>query len=219
MTGEEELLHNAISALITSGEGGTVEEQAELREYPLHIVPARQACRKTIYTTKLDWLRLLGEGTTGLPEDVAILWRSGPLNTAHRAVVRAIVKSIGTPIYFIGDLDPLDLVTYASLATPVESLVPTTNYLGISDPWLERCEVDLASKPGRSIKAACIIMEAEERDGFERLKRIRIDWISLVGQRAFSLLESGMKLELEGASNPHLYSASFRHELLGFIFS
>lgn len=197
--------------------GPPVAEQADLREYPLQIVPARQSCRRIIYTTKIDWLMLLTGGFANIPEDVAILWRFGPLNEHHRALVRAVVQSLSAPLYFVGDLDPLDLVTYATLREPAESPLATANYLGISDSWVERCDLDLASQ-GKSIDTVCIPMGAEEKDGFERLKQVPADWVSFIGRRALSLLGSGVKLELEGASNPRIYSRSFRDELLGVVF-
>ena len=219
MASEDALLYDAISALLPGGgQGGTlVEVEVGLREYPLQIVPALQSCSRIIYATKIDWLVRLTDGFTNIPDDVAILWRFAPLSGRHRALVRAVVQSFDAPLYFVGDLDPLDLVTYATLREPTDSPLATTNYLGISDSWVERCERDLASQ-GKSIDTVCIPMGAEEKDGFERLKQVPTDWVSLMGPRASSMLGSGIKLELEGASNPRIYSSAFCDELLRFIF-
>lgn len=216
MPTEEELLHDAIG--LVGKDGPIAGGEVGLREYPLQIVPALQSCRRIVYTTKIDWLMHLTEGFANVPADVAILWRFGPLSGHHRALVRAVVQALDAPLYFIGDLDPLDLVTYASLVEPGGSSATGTRYLGISDSWVGRCEADLVSQ-GKSIDTLSIRMEAEERDGFERLKAVLAGWDSLIGPRAASMLESGIKLELEGASNPRIYSRSFREELLSLIFA
>ena len=60
------------------------------------------------------------------------------------------------------------------------------------------------------LERLCIRMDPAEHAGIERMRRLPIDWDKVVGTRAMALLESGLKLELEGASNPGLYSAAFR---------
>lgn len=219
MTGEDELLHSVISALLTTGkQGGPTDRlETDLREYPLTVVPTLGRCRRIIYTTKMDWLTRLTRGSLK-PADTALLWRTVPLSSQHRDLLRAVVQSFGAPMYFIGDLDPLDLATYATLAGPGESPQKIATYLGVSDSWLERCERDLASQRGKSFQMACMHMDTDERDGFERLKQLPVDWTNVVGPRALSMLASGTKLELEGASNPDLYSQSFQGELLEFVF-
>jgi hypothetical protein len=220
MPSENDLLHDAVSGLLSPHRRrhAAAELQADLRGYPLTVTPALRSCRRTIYTTKGSWLMSLTQGTLDLPDDVAIFSRFGPLDGPQRALVRAVVQSVGAPMYFIGDLDPLDLVTYATLAEPGESAIATAEYLGVADPWLERCERDLLSQGRTSMQQVCIPMDSEEREGFELLKQVPIDWGGLIGPRALSMLESGMKLELEGATNPHIYSGSFCDEILRFIF-
>lgn len=213
MVSEETLLSAAISRLL--GDQGDADGG---RELPLHVVPAAQRCTRIIYTTKIDWLTRLTDGLTAVPNHVAILWRYGPLSARHRAVVRAVAQSLDAPVYFVGDLDPLDLVTYATLTEPSESPLAAMNYLGISDTWLERCERDLASRPGMTIQAVCIQMEPQEQKGLARLKQLPPPWTDPVGPRASSLLAGGLKLELEGASNPDLYSRAFRDDLVRSLF-
>lgn len=53
----------------------------------------------------------------------------------------------------------------------------------------------------------------------ESLTRLSGRWPDLLGPCAFSILQSGLKLELEGASNPRLYSAAFHDELTALLFS
>jgi hypothetical protein len=213
MVSEEKLLGDAISRLL----GGEHDPDAG-RELPLHIVPAARGCTKIIYTTKIDWLARLTDGLTNVPAEVAILWRYGPLSPQYQAVVRAVAQSLDAPIYFVGDLDPLDLVTYATLAAPGESPLMAIGYLGISDGWLERCERDLALRPGMAMQAVCIPMEPEEQNALARLKQLPPPWADPLGPRATSLLSAGLKLELEGASNPDLYSRAFCDDLVRSLF-
>jgi hypothetical protein len=213
MVSEGRLLNAAISRLF----GGQGDAHGG-RELPLHVVPAAQRCTRIIYTTKIDWLARLTDGLTDIPDEVAILWMYGPLSAQHRAVVRAVTQSLNAPIYFVGDLDPLDLVTYATLMEPGESPLAAMTYLGISDAWLERCERDLASRPGMTMQAVCIPMDPEEQNALARLNQLPPPWTDPVGPRASSLLAAGLKLELEGASNPDLYSRPFRDDLVRLLF-
>jgi hypothetical protein len=207
MASEEKLLGAAISRLL-GAHGGPDDG----RELPLHVVPAARRCTRIIYTTKIEWLARLTDGLSAVPDDVAVIWKYGPVGAQHRAVVRAVTQSLDAPIYFAGDLDPLDLVTYATLAAPGDSTLPAVNYLGISDTWIERCERDLASRPGMTMRSICIPMEPEEKNAVGQLKRL--PWTSPVGPRASALFDAGLKLELEGASNPDLYSRGFCDDLV-----
>ena len=139
MASDDELLAQAVSFLQT---GGGSSPQVDLRHYPLHSIPAVGTCRRVIYSTKADWLMHLIDGS--VPKDATFLWRYGPLDANHRSLVRTIVGHPGPPVQFVGDLDPLDLATYATLAAGPESMV--ASYLGISDAWLLRCEADLAHR-------------------------------------------------------------------------
>jgi hypothetical protein len=108
-----------------------------------------------------------------------------------------------------------DLVTYATLTQPDSALA--MSYLGISDAWLERCERDRASRE-RTLRSVCIPMEAGEQDALAKLRRLPPPWTHPVGPRASALLEEGRKLELEGASNPDLYSRAFCDDLVRSLF-
>jgi hypothetical protein len=211
---EDHLLAAALAALESSG-GRAATERPDLWQYPLHCVAALTQCRRVIYTTKGEWLSRLQHGR--LPPDVTLLWRYGPLAPVHRRLVQSIVEQQNTPLAFVGDLDPLDLAVFATLVAEPE--VPEGSFLGVSDAWLLRCESDLAHRQGRRLQQVCISMTTNERDGFERLLRLPVDWTRWIGPRAVALLHSGLKLELEGATNPDLYSAAFnetlRHEIFG----
>jgi len=61
-------------------------------------------------------------------------------------------------------------------------------------------------------------MEPAEREGLIQLLQVPLDWPAIVGPSALALLQSGTKLELEGASNPAIYSQSFVEGLRRAVF-
>jgi hypothetical protein len=201
---------DAVAALETGGG----PSQHDLRQYPLHCIPAVGRCSRVIYSTKGDWLMTLAAGS--VPKDTTILWRYGPLDAHHRSVVRAIVGHAGPPVQFVGDLDPLDMATYATLSAEPGPL--SASYLGVSDAWLDRCETDMSNHPSHSVRSVCIPMNPTEREALTRLLRMPLDWSAIIGPRAVSLLQSGLKLELEAASNPSIYSRSFGADLRRALF-
>lgn len=211
--GEGDLLRVALALALAGSPVDALPRPVELREYPLHVIPASQACRKVLYTTKGEWLLLrLMEGVTGLPGDVALLWRYGPLDASQRTAVSALVHAFDAPLFYVGDLDPLDLATYATLIGAAPSGMPAL-YAGVDGAWLERCREDLAANKGLPLERTCIAMDADEHAGLRQLGQLAVDWPSIVGPPAWALLQSGFKLELEGASSPDLYSSSFQTEL------
>jgi hypothetical protein len=213
MASDEDLLKEVVGSL-QHGRGLTAATVADLRQYPLHCIPAVEACRRVIYSTKGDWLLKLTDGV--VPKDTTFLWRYGPLDASHRALLRAVVGSPSPPVQFVGDLDPLDMATFATLVA--DQALLAASYLGISDGWLNRCESDLAQHPGPSLDRVCIPMESAERAGLNALLQLPMDWSAIIGRRSLSLLQSGVKLELEGASNPAIYSRAFGEELRRSVF-
>jgi hypothetical protein len=138
------------------------------------------------------------------------------LGPSERAFVRGLVDYLGAPVCFVGDLDPLDLATYATLVA--DSAALNVSYDGISDSWLEACEADLARHAGQTLQRVCIPMDDAEREGWTALVGLGVDWPALAGPRAVSMLGSGVKLEVEAATNPTLYSSAFRAELTRLLF-
>jgi hypothetical protein len=152
-----------------------------------------------------------------IPPEIAIFQRYGPLAKPQKHLLELLVDQLDAPVFFVGDLDPTDLTTYATLVSgnrPESSLSKAT-YLGVGDEWLKLCERDA---PGRPLSVTCITLDASERSALERLHALAIDWRKVVGKRSMKLLASGMKLELEGASNPALYSVDFRQKILALLF-
>jgi hypothetical protein len=212
--GEDGLLTAALRALRGDDSGpGRQEYEQDLRDRALHVLPASSACRRIVYTTKVDWLlSVLGWGEAA-PEDVAVLWRWAPVGKAHVAVIRAVVEALGAPLVFVGDLDPLDLATFSTLTRALDGL--PVRYAGVGDGWVALCERHLA--PGRALRSLCIAMSEPERAALRHAEEIGLGWDALAGPRGMALLDSGVKLELEGASNPAFFSAALAGELAHLV--
>ena len=212
--GDDGLLTAALRAL---GAGGTGEAdgpyQEDLRHRPLHVVPALSACRRVLYTTKVDWLVDVLGWPDGAPDDVALLWRWSPVGRAHGPTLRAAVEALRAPLVFVGDLDPLDLATFSTLARALDGL--PVRYAGVGDPWIALCERHLAS--GTTLRELCTAMSEPERAALRQADAIGLGWAALAGPRGAALFESGVKLELEAASNPAYFSPALAGELARLI--
>lgn len=89
----------------------------------------------------------------------------------------------------------------------------------INDQWLKLCERSF--RPEFSLEKVCIPMEPVERQHLDIIEKLlgADDLQDLVGPRCLAMLKSGLKLEVEGASNPSIYKRDFprrlREHLLG----
>src|SRR5262249_26105692 len=87
------------------------------------------------------------------------------------------------------------------------SAVPV-RYLGIDDRWLRLCRQNL-HPTARGLDSITIQMVTAEQEHFRVVKRILPDLDRLIGSECLALLESGRKLELEGAVHPALNRRRF----------
>ncbi len=218
MSNEEQLVDWALSVL----EGGDDGSRAALlerhgRDYALEVVLPLSACRKALLVTKRGWLDVGRTVDEQIPPDVAVLQRYGPLSESHKRLLEQVIDHLAAPLFFVGDLDPMDLTTYATLISGNRdaSKLSKTKYLGVGDEWIKLCEGDA---PGRPLSVCCIELDTGERRALDRLQKLAIDWRKVVGKRSMKLLTSGMKLELEGASNPAIYTPAFREKLVSLLF-
>ncbi|MHB1846508.1 MAG: hypothetical protein ACYCWW_16930 [Deltaproteobacteria bacterium] len=153
---------------------------------------------------------------------MATLVRYGLPTTMAIEMLSSTLKKWCLHAEFVGDLDPLDLTIFASyycgdsnLTQPQKAALPM-RYLGIDDQWLEICEQNLraAYRPA-GISAISFEMSPAERRHFEIVEELLGGQLEKwVGPRCVSLLRSGQKVELEGASNPAFYRKGFRVKLL-----
>ncbi|MET0556394.1 MAG: hypothetical protein ABW221_25375 [Vicinamibacteria bacterium] len=209
--GEDGLLAAALRAL-APGRAAEEAYEDDLRHRALHVVPSRTACRRIVYTTKVDWLVYALGWPDHAPDDVALVWRQCPVGRAHAPVVRALVESCAAPVVFVGDLDPLDLATYGTLARALDGL--PLRYAGVGNAWVRLCERHLSPTWTR---LPCIPMSEDERQAVTTAEADGLGWADLAGPRGMELLGEGLKLELEGASNPGIYAPALAGEIARLI--
>jgi hypothetical protein len=212
--GEDALLRAALLALRDRGEEDRSYEE-DLRGRALHVTPALSACRRIVYTTKVDWLLHVLGWTDRIPDDIALLWRWAPVGKAHAGAIRSVVQAFGAPLVFVGDLDPLDLATFSTLERCLRGLASPVRYGGVGDRWLELCEQHLP--PRASLRSVCIPMSDPEQEAMRQADEIGLGWDAAAGPRGSALLGSGVKLELEGATSPHFFSPSLAGELARLV--
>lgn len=150
------------------------------------------------------------------PSHWIALARRGLPTPSYLEEVRRYQASVGVPISFVGELDPLDLTIFLTLMRGDVDLrssgrqIPV-RYLGLSDDWLRLL------KRGANPISGTLGMERLEREHFELIRQALPNLRSLVGERCFALLDAGHKLELEGMCDPTLSGRTFplrlRHHL------
>jgi hypothetical protein len=104
---------------------------------------------------------------------------------------------------FLGDMDPYAIVQYEETRRLLMRRVGVTLiYGGIDDAWLGA--IDRALVPPRSLERVTIPLDTDEIKLMRKLDRA-LDLAELLGPRGSAMLRAGRKLELEGATNTHLY--------------
>lgn len=184
---------------------------------PLSFVLGAKRPKRLLYITKESFLRMWS-AVGRLPDEVALCCQEGIPSWTYCEALKQHSEWLKLPLLFVGDLDPLDLTIFATLVCgnpelrPSPSTAPSVRYLGINDSWLKLCRTNL-SRQHRELRTVTIEMRKAEREHYEVVKRIFPRLEQLVGAECFRLLESGQKLELEGAANPGIYGRSFTRRL------
>jgi hypothetical protein len=175
-------------------EPGDYERLAPEAWPPLEVLlPKGPKARRTLFVTKrcipLRWMD--EDPDLG---DWAILCRPGLPTASYRQEISAHCSKT-RPAIFLGDLDPLDIHVYLTLREEA----PVLRYGGLNDACLDLCERNL--KQGRLLLGAPLLpMGPMEQRHFSILDSM-VDLAALIGPRSRDLLQSGRKLELEGATN------------------
>ena len=164
------------------------------------LVYPRVAARRWLYLTKLNWLG----GPNAIPDDVGAIQAMGPVDTGLATAIRSITRDC--PIWFVGDLDPLDVTAFLSLKA--EGL--DARYLGIGDDWLRLCVATGMTLP-------TIALSPFELANLRALEAF--DLGALLGEEGAALLSTGHKLELEGASNEAFYGADHTERMRALLFA
>lgn len=105
-------------------------------------------------------------------------------------------------VIFVGDLDPQDLLAFATMLERATLDVGRVHFAGPIDPWLDALSVEHK-------KIISLSMSDFELGLWERVRELDLDWSVLLGPHGLALLESGHKIELEGAMNPEIYGEAF----------
>ncbi|HEY7922878.1 MAG TPA: hypothetical protein VII62_06830 [Vicinamibacteria bacterium] len=167
----------------------------------LVFVRAPQSCSFVVLSPKPQpWKDWLWDAT---PAGVGIVAGSCPTDASLLKLVPALSPKRSTAV-FVGDMDSFGLVQLVEARRVLrEANGPRLVYGGIDDVWLAAMERTL--KRGRRLDSISIPLMKHERTLLKRLDRA-LDLERIVGPRSAALLRSGFKIELEGATNPHLYS-------------
>jgi hypothetical protein len=184
---------------------------------PIQVYVPQGPPRALLFFTKPFLYRLWMEQGEVPPHLFAII-RYGIPTLAYWKLIKDTATRLRLPLCFVGDLDPLDLTAFVALRcgdpdlkAPHRRALPIT-FGGIDDRWLELCERGLL--PARKGALPLIRMSEIEQEHRDVLFSLA-PWLEeQIGPRCAELLRSGLKLELEGASNPDLYRQGFTRTLL-----
>lgn len=211
---------NRFAGRVLRSESGSDYEYLGASDWPpLRVYPSNGTPRSILYFTK-DYLirRTIEPASLDLRSTVIV--RYGIPSEAQCRFIRGVVESTGVFVSFIGDLDPMDLTVFCvlragrpDLVASLDSAVPV-RYLGIDDHWLGECE----KHAKRGLDFCILKMSKIEVEHLEVLTSQGFDVGSIAGKNCAMLLDSGHKLELEGACNPALYRPGFTLRLRNRVF-
>lgn len=172
---------------------------------PLWLQTGPQKPKRLLYVAKGAFAQNWSNATE-LPDDLAMFWQWGfPSRVSCDLLIR-YAREVGRPIYFISDLDPLGMTRFADL----RSRGVPVRYLGIDDRWLRLCRQYV--RPFGTLKGLDSIslpMDDTEREHFAVVTRLVPNVERLIGPECFAFLQSGRKLELEGAGIPRHFRKPF----------
>lgn len=117
-----------------------------------------------------------------------------PSAKACHAIER-LARALQTPLFWFGDLDPIGLTAFGIVRSARGARANSVSYVGIDARWLSIVERE-ARRQARPLQQHILTMGREERQHFDRIVDLARD-IPL-GERCFTLLASGKKLEVEG---------------------
>lgn len=210
-------LFRTISALA----GDNDEWQMPSRAPGLHLLPSVRKPSRVLLSTKIGGLMAVNL-LEDAPRDITVFARCWPLDECNLERIRAECCRGARSISFVGDLDPLALTVFLSLAAGLRLPGVRLRYAGIGERWLAICRRHIKRKwltifrRKRGLTdshAPCALptvpMTTFEIRMFRKLTETVSDLEEWIGATGMSLLESGHKLELEGASNPAFYDRGF----------
>ena len=122
---------------------------------PLTVYPERSAADCLLVLTKDAMARYLLRHDL-IPDAVGLFCLHGPATTTHCGLIKHHVDTVHAPLLFYGDLDPMDLTTFATLRvggdewSDSSSVAVQLEHRGINDDVLRLVEsMTGAAAPGR----------------------------------------------------------------------
>jgi hypothetical protein len=165
--------------------------------------------QKLLVVASKEWsLRLLA-GDGRIPDQFGVIQRYGVATEAFCSVLSSMLGPWRANLLFIGDLDPFDLACFRALQVGNPFLRPhrrcryRVKYAGINSTWIDQCARSIRSP--YALRSVCIPMDKYERREWAALSDAWPGVNRVIGRRAVDLLHSGLKLEIEGASNAAFY--------------
>ena len=121
---------------------------------------------------------------------IGLICRSGLPHAKDAGWIRNLLG--GRRLVFLGDMDPVDLMVFAWWRASLDS--GQVAYLGISDHYLDRLEVEIPEEYLISL-APC------EQRSMPVLDAVCPDYRAVVGPDCAALLDGGRKIELEAVAS------------------
>lgn len=177
---------------------------------PLHVHAGRGEPRLLLYSTKEALVQRWVMDEI-YPAGWMALSRYGLPTPEYLDEIRLHLAKHRLPLLFVGDLDPLDLTIFAILRHGEATLTGRSAklpvyYAGIDDGWLALCERNIRK---HALNEAFLTIGALEREHLSITRELLPDIENMIGPRCLALLESGKKIEIEGACNIGFYGEEF----------
>lgn len=194
---------------------GEYESLLPAQEPPLSVYCGGNRPRRLYFFTK-DLLCRRWLQDEMFPKDWIALCRHSIPSAQYLEEIAAHVARLRLPLLFVGDLDPLDLTIFMMIRDALRSSrTPDrwgAHYGGVDDRWLALG--DRYRRQGKRLDAALLHMESLEREHFQWVEELIPELDELVGPRSLEILQSGRKLELEGAVALDLHGRDFPRHVL-----
>jgi hypothetical protein len=172
--------------------------------------PSR-APNRILYVTKPQGLLGLNLETDIAFNRIAIFAHYGIVTATHAALIACEATRHKLSVHFVGDLDPWDLTVFLTLTVELRKYGIDAAYAGIGAEWLQSCRSRLR-RPFR-LTDALIELAPFELRLLKLLWEAPVDWNRIIGPAGVEILCSRAKLELEGATNPGLYTRAHIREV------
>lgn len=171
------------------------------RSMPYVVFSAGSASPSWLYSPKpANLFHYLTTRDQSPPDDLALVGRFGLPSESDLSWIERIAAD--RPIFFIGDLDPVDLLTFAWMRaqTPASQL----RYIGVSDRLLRAAEMTISEQ-------VTISLSSDERGALELVAQALPDLTDLIGPDCQRLLAQQKKIEVEAlvSFGPQFLSAVY----------